>query len=76
MDTVLARLYIELGKRRELLAFLLQPNYVALSEVEPVLKDAGQFHELSLLYLQREEDDKLLDLWSRYFLASLYPSGT
>ena len=65
-DTVLAKLLSQSGLLDELYALLQEPNDIVLSEIEPVLQQQGLYRALCMLYQQRGEDDKLLDLWSKY----------
>lgn len=65
MDTVLAKLYAEFGKTHELFMLLAEPNEVLITELEPVLKETGQYNALCILYRQRGEDLKLLDVWAK-----------
>ena len=63
---MLAKLYTQLEKERDLLALVQEPNSVVLSEVEGLLEDADQFSALCALYRRDGDDRKLLDLWSKY----------
>lgn len=65
MDTVLAKLYAEFEKTHELYTLLAEPNEVVVAELEPVLKETGQYNALCMLYRQRGEDLKLLDVWAK-----------
>jgi hypothetical protein len=66
VDTVLAKLYCELGNVSQLFSFLQEPNYVLLSEVEPVLIVKKHYFVLCMMYKKRGDDLKLLEAWSRY----------
>ncbi|PPQ74920.1 hypothetical protein CVT26_011356 [Gymnopilus dilepis] len=62
IDTVLAKLYAEFEKTQELYALLQEPNHISVQEVEPILKSNGQYNALCILYKQRGEDAKILDV--------------
>ncbi|KAJ3492453.1 hypothetical protein NLJ89_g11233 [Agrocybe chaxingu] len=65
IDTVLAKLYAEFEKTKELYALLQEPNDVSIPEVEPTLQKEGQYNALCMLYKQKGEDLKLLDTWAK-----------
>ncbi|RDB17168.1 Transforming growth factor-beta receptor-associated protein 1 [Hypsizygus marmoreus] len=65
VDTVLVKLYANLEKTPELYALLHEPNHVVVSEVESVLKKTGQYNALCILYKDRGDDVKLLDIWAK-----------
>ncbi|KJA17616.1 hypothetical protein HYPSUDRAFT_46248 [Hypholoma sublateritium FD-334 SS-4] len=65
IDTVLVKLYAEFEKTKELYAHLATPHDVYLPEVEPVLQKSGQYNALCILYKQRGDDLKQLDVWSK-----------
>lgn len=65
VDTVLAKLYAQFGKKTELYALIQDQNYIVLSEVEDYLIQARQVNVLCQLYKQHGEDNKLLDLYSK-----------
>lgn len=65
VDTVLAKLYAEFEKTHDLYSLLAEPNEVVVAELEPVLEKTGQFNALCMLYRQRGEDLKLLDVWAK-----------
>ena len=65
IDTVLAKLYAEFEKTKDLYTLLQEPNDIAVSEVEPLLQRTGQYNALCILYRQRGDDLKLLDTWAK-----------
>lgn len=65
VDTVLAKIYSEEEKTAELYSLLRSPNCILLSELEPVLIRTGQYNALCILYKERGEDQKLLEVWAR-----------
>ncbi|KAG6865541.1 hypothetical protein C0991_001734 [Blastosporella zonata] len=65
VDTVLVKLYTELGKTHELYNLLLEPHDIVVSEVESVLRRHNQYNALSMLYRQKGNEIKLLDVWSK-----------
>ncbi|KAF9495136.1 hypothetical protein BDN71DRAFT_1559699 [Pleurotus eryngii] len=65
VDTVLAKLYILEGRREDLHMLLESENYVALGEVESLLREGGFFHALCLIYKSQNDDTQLLDIWSK-----------
>ena len=65
VDTVLVKLYAQFEKTDELYALLQEPNYVFLQEVEDILVATQQFSALRILYKQKGEDLKLLDLYAQ-----------
>ena len=65
VDTVLAKLYAQFGKKTELYALIHDQNYIVLSEIEDSLIQARQVNALCQLYKQHGEDNKLLDLYSK-----------
>ncbi|KAF8958169.1 hypothetical protein BDZ97DRAFT_1842909 [Flammula alnicola] len=65
IDTVLVKLYAEFEKTNDLYALLETPNDVSLPEIEPVLQETGQYNALCMLYKQRGDDLKLLDVWAK-----------
>jgi hypothetical protein len=71
VDTVLAKLFARSEKTTDLYALLQEPNDIVLSEVEPVLKETGQYNALCMLYKQRGDDIKLLELWSKFVILIL-----
>jgi hypothetical protein len=68
-DTALAKLLAQAPLPDELYALFQEPNNIVLSEIEPVLQQKGLYRALSILYQQRGDDDKLLELWSKYVSA-------
>ncbi|KIM35684.1 hypothetical protein M413DRAFT_326838 [Hebeloma cylindrosporum] len=65
IDTVLVKLYAEIEKTADLYALLQSPNDVSVPEIEPVLQRTGQYNALCMLYQQRKDDNKLLDVWAK-----------
>ncbi|KAJ7598879.1 hypothetical protein C8J56DRAFT_1157947 [Mycena floridula] len=65
VDTVLAKLFAQFEKTKDLYTLIQESNDIVLSELEPVLKKTGQYYALSLLYKQHGEDSKLLEIWSK-----------
>ncbi|KAF8878476.1 hypothetical protein CPB84DRAFT_1817502 [Gymnopilus junonius] len=65
IDTVLAKLYAQFEKTEELYALLQQSNDVSVHEVEPILKSMGQYNALCMLYEQRGDDLKVLDVLAK-----------
>ncbi|CAK5277401.1 unnamed protein product [Mycena citricolor] len=65
VDTVLAKLYAQGEKTADLRTLIEEPNSIVLVELEPVLKTTGQYHALSLLYRQSNNDEGLLEIWSK-----------
>ena len=65
IDTVLVKLYAEFEKTADFYALLQSPNDVSVSEVEPVLQRTGQYNALCMLYQQRKDDHKLLEVWAK-----------
>lgn len=66
VDTVLAKLFCEDEKTRDLYTLIREPNHIVLSELEPTLIRTGQYNALCILFKERGEDIKLLDAWSKY----------
>ncbi|KAK7020572.1 hypothetical protein R3P38DRAFT_2970278 [Favolaschia claudopus] len=65
VDTVLAKIYAQSEKTRDLYALLQEPHEIVLSEIEPVLKQTGQYNALCMLYKQMGDDEKLLGIWAK-----------
>jgi vacuolar protein sorting-associated protein 3 len=65
-DTVLAKLLAQSKLPDELYALLQEPNDVVLSEIEPVLLQNRLYRALCMIYQKHGEDDRLLDVWSKY----------
>jgi len=65
IDTVLVKLYAEFEKTADLYTLLQSPNDVSVPEVELVLQQTGQYNALCMLYQQRKDDKKLLDVWAK-----------
>ncbi|KAJ7285781.1 hypothetical protein C8J57DRAFT_1285778 [Mycena rebaudengoi] len=65
VDTVLAKIYAKAEKTNELYTLIQEPNDIVLSEIEPVLKQSGQYNALCMLYRQVGDDENLLQVWSK-----------
>ncbi|GLB39648.1 putative vacuolar sorting protein 39 domain 2 [Lyophyllum shimeji] len=65
VDTVLVKLYAQHEKTRDLYNLLREPHHIVVSEVEPLLKHTGQYNALCMLFRQKGEEGKLLDIWSK-----------
>ncbi|KAK0458932.1 uncharacterized protein EV420DRAFT_1541370 [Desarmillaria tabescens] len=65
VDTVLVKLYAQLKNRKELYTLVQETNYIVLDEIEPVLRNAGQYNALCMLYRQSKDDKKLLEVWAK-----------
>ncbi|KAF9261696.1 hypothetical protein L218DRAFT_930596 [Marasmius fiardii PR-910] len=65
VDTVLAKVFAQLEKTKDLYTLLNEANNVIVAEVEPILRRSGQYNALCMLYKQHGDDDKLLDAWSK-----------
>ncbi|KAJ7343434.1 hypothetical protein DFH08DRAFT_937969 [Mycena albidolilacea] len=65
VDTVLAKIYAQAEKTKELYALIQQPHEIVLSEIEPVLKQTGQYNALCMLYKQTGDDENLLQVWAK-----------
>lgn len=65
VDTVLAKLYAQLEKTKELYDLLQDDNHVVASELEPIFKGTGQYNALCMIYKQTKDDDKLLETWAK-----------
>ncbi|KAF8635349.1 hypothetical protein AX17_003940 [Amanita inopinata Kibby_2008] len=65
VDTVLVKLYAKFEKMTELYALLQEPNYVILPEVEEALVQANEYNALNILYKQKGEDLKRVELFSK-----------
>ncbi|OBZ67658.1 Transforming growth factor-beta receptor-associated protein 1 [Grifola frondosa] len=65
LDTVLAKLHAQANRSADLLALIIGPNNIVLSEIEPVLMQSGRYSALCELYRQCGEDTKLLETWSK-----------
>jgi hypothetical protein len=66
VDTVLAKLFARSEKTTDLYALLQESNNIVLPEIENVLRDAGQYNALCMIFKQRGDDEKLLETWSKY----------
>lgn len=75
VDTVLAKLYILEGRREDLHTLLESKNYVALGEVEGLLREGGFFHALCLIYKSQNDDAQLLDIWSKCVVLYSIPGA-
>jgi vacuolar protein sorting-associated protein 3 len=66
VETVLAKLFAQAEKTKDLYDLLQEPHsQVSLSEVEEVLKRTGQYNALCMLYKDRGDSTKLLDIWAK-----------
>ncbi len=65
VDTVLAKLYAQLEKKKELYSLLQESNHLVVDEIEPVLRRAGQYNALCMLYRQSKGDKELLEVWAK-----------
>ncbi|KAJ7111566.1 hypothetical protein C8R43DRAFT_1139107 [Mycena crocata] len=65
VDTVLAKIYAQSEKTKELYTLFQEPHEVVLSEIEPVLKQSGQYNALCMLYKQTGDDEHLLQVWAK-----------
>ncbi|KAK0480717.1 hypothetical protein IW261DRAFT_1474152 [Armillaria novae-zelandiae] len=65
VDTVLAKLYAQLGKKKELYSLLQESNHLVVDEIEPVLRQAGQYNALCMLYKRSKGDKELLEVWAK-----------
>ncbi|KAJ7109430.1 hypothetical protein C8R44DRAFT_802494 [Mycena epipterygia] len=65
VDTVLAKIYAQAEKTKELYTLIQEPHAIVLSELEPVLKQTGQYNALCMLYKQTGEDENLLQVWAK-----------
>ncbi len=62
---MLVKLFAEFAKTKELIALLQQAHDISLAEVEPILEKKGQVNALCILYRQKKDDLKLLNLWAK-----------
>ncbi|KAJ7449862.1 hypothetical protein FB451DRAFT_1530211, partial [Mycena latifolia] len=65
VDTVLAKIYAQAEKTKELYTLIQEPHTIVLSEIEPVLKQTGQYNALCMLYKQTGDDENLLQVWAK-----------
>ncbi|KAF5384226.1 hypothetical protein D9615_003441 [Tricholomella constricta] len=65
VDTVLGKLYAQLEKTQHLYSLLREPHHIVINEVEPVLERTGQYNALCMLYKEKGEEAKLLEVWSK-----------
>ncbi|KAJ7774892.1 hypothetical protein B0H16DRAFT_1508739 [Mycena metata] len=65
VDTVLAKIYAQAEKTKELYVLIQEPHSIVLSELEPVLKKTGQYNALCMLYRQAGDDENLLQVWAK-----------
>ncbi|XP_024522989.1 transforming growth factor-beta receptor-associated protein 1 homolog [Selaginella moellendorffii] len=75
VDTVLVKLYIELGATKELEALVAASNHCLLEEVESLLRTSGQFRALAFLYESKNMLDCALETW-HYLAQSAEQSAT
>ena len=71
VDTVLAKLHAQKEETAQLYDLISTSPYLVLDELEPVFKKTGQYNALCTLYLNRGEDQKVLEVWSKYVFFSL-----
>lgn len=62
---MLAKLFARSEKTADLYNLIQEPNNIVLSEIEPVLRESGQYNALCMIYGQRGDDTNLLHTWSR-----------
>ncbi|KAF7294878.1 hypothetical protein MIND_01025700 [Mycena indigotica] len=65
VDTVLAKIYAQSEKTKELYTLIQEPHSIVLSEVESVFKANGQYNALCMLYQQLGDEERLLQVWSK-----------
>lgn len=65
VDTVLCRLYCEAGEKTELLTLVINQNSVVVEDVESLLVQTKNYDALCTLYQRRQDDVKLLEIWSK-----------
>ncbi|KAJ7097878.1 hypothetical protein B0H15DRAFT_945449 [Mycena belliarum] len=65
VDTVLAKIYAQAEKTKELYALIQEPHCIVLGEIEPVFKQTGQYNALCLLHRQAGDDESLLQVWAK-----------
>ncbi|KAJ7774542.1 hypothetical protein DFH07DRAFT_952255 [Mycena maculata] len=65
VDTVLAKIYAQAEKTKELYTLIQEAHSIVLSEIEPALKQTGQYNALCLLYKQTGDDESLLQVWAK-----------
>ncbi|KAJ7046834.1 hypothetical protein C8F04DRAFT_1061878 [Mycena alexandri] len=65
VDTVLAKIYAQAEKTKELYVLIQESHSIVLSEIEPVLKKTGQYNALCMLYRQAGDDENLLQVWAK-----------
>ncbi|KAJ7709853.1 hypothetical protein B0H17DRAFT_1155701 [Mycena rosella] len=65
VDTVLAKIYAQAEKTTELYTLIQEPHAIVLAEIEPVLKQNGQYNALCMLYKQVGDDENLLQVWAK-----------
>ncbi|KAJ7219323.1 hypothetical protein GGX14DRAFT_591509 [Mycena pura] len=65
VDTVLARIYAQAEKTKELYALIQEPHTIVLSELESVLKQTGQYNALCMLHKQAGDDESLLQILAK-----------
>ncbi|KAJ6596948.1 hypothetical protein DFH09DRAFT_106793 [Mycena vulgaris] len=65
VDTVLAKIYAQAEKTKELYTLIQEPHFIVLAEIEPVLKQTGQYNALCMIYKQTGDDENLLQVWAK-----------
>ncbi|GAA6019435.1 hypothetical protein JCM8202_001808 [Rhodotorula sphaerocarpa] len=65
VDTSLVKLLAEYNRPDDIRVLLGGPHDVVLQEVEQALLDAGMYELLAGIWLEKREDAKVLDLWTR-----------
>ncbi|KAG5644493.1 hypothetical protein DXG03_008320 [Asterophora parasitica] len=65
VDTILGKLYAQLEKTQNLYSLLQDHHHIVVNEVAPVLERTGQYSALCILYKQKGEEEKLLEVWSK-----------
>ncbi|KAJ7063354.1 hypothetical protein C8F01DRAFT_984930 [Mycena amicta] len=65
VDTVLAKIYAQSEKTKELYALIEEPHAIVLPEVESILKTNGQYNALCMLYQQSGDEENLLQVWAK-----------
>ncbi len=75
VDTSLVKLLAEYNRPDDIRVLLGGPHDVVLQEVEQALLDAGMYELLAGIWLEKREDAKVLDLWTRCVREPDSPSG-
>lgn len=74
IDTVLLKLYVDLGASK-LDEFCNLRNHASLSDCEPYLITHKRYNALALLFKQRGQDVKALDMWSKLGSEDVFDNG-